>query len=216
MGVSNTVTRMRCAPKGENLAFLLWLLVLPDLPEEDRLLMLAREGDGEAISALYEAFFEPVYQFIRWRVSDAAQAEDLTSEVFVKFLSAMQSPFAPRQSVRGWLFRVARNVLYDHRQTSAPLDDLDEDFPAGASHDAEAQMLHRLDTDRLHQAIGRLAPDQQEVVLLRFGQMMSLQDTAESMGRSVSAIKSLQFRAIDTLRRVLAESTPESGHYGAG
>jgi len=55
-----------------------------------------------------------------------------------------------------------------------------------------------------------LAPDQQEVLILRFGQMLSLQDTADSMGKSVSAIKSLQFRAVDTLRRLLAEGKPEA------
>jgi DNA-directed RNA polymerase specialized sigma24 family protein len=47
--------------------------------------------------------------------------------------------------------------------------------------------------------------------VLRFGQMMNLQDTAESMGKSVSAVKSLQFRAIDTLRRLLIETEAEYG-----
>jgi len=64
----------------------------------------------------------------------------------------------------------------------------------------------------VRRVLAMLAPDQQEVLILRFGQMMSLQDTAESMGKSISAIKSLQFRAVDTLRRLLAESEAEATH----
>jgi RNA polymerase sigma-70 factor (ECF subfamily) len=190
---------------------LILLAALPDLPDEDRLLAQARRGDRKAIASIYEAFFDPVYQFIRWRVDDAHLAEDLTSDVFTKFLSALQSPNAPRHSLRGWLFRVARNALYDHYQRPVATGDLDEDLPAPPEEDAEAQLMHTLDVERVQHALRKLATDQQEVLVLRFGQMMNLQDTAESMGKSVSAVKSLQFRAIDTLRRLLIETEAEYG-----
>jgi RNA polymerase sigma-70 factor (ECF subfamily) len=187
------------------------LLALPDLPDEDRLLRRARQGDRQAIARIYDSFFEPVYQFIRWRVSDPAQAEDLTGDVFVKFLTALRGDSAPRDTLRGWLFRVARNVLTDHYRSAPPTSPLDEDGPAAHDGDLEADTAAALDAERVRQVLAMLAPDQQEVLILRFGQMMSLQDTADSMGKSVSAIKSLQFRAIDTLRR-LVESEPEATH----
>jgi len=190
---------------------LILLAALPDLPDEDRLLAQARRGDRRAIASIYEAFFDPVYQFIRWRVDDAHLAEDLTSDVFMKFLSALQSPNAPRHSLRGWLFRVARNALYDHYQQPVATGDLDEELPAPPEEDAEAQLMHTLDVERVQRALRKLATDQQEVLVLRFGQMMNLQDTADSMGKSVSAVKSLQFRAIDTLRRLLSETEAEYG-----
>ena len=190
------------------------LLVLPDLPEEDRLLARARQGDQGAIGQIYEAFFDPIYRFIRWRVNDPALAEDLTSDVFIKFLSALQSPHAPRQSARGWLFRVARNVLYDHSQRAISTEALNDDLYASPEYDAEAQVLRSMDAERVRRTLGMLAVDQQEVLILRFGQMMSLQETAETMNRSVSAIKSLQFRAVETLRRILEESGLETEHNG--
>jgi RNA polymerase sigma-70 factor (ECF subfamily) len=190
---------------------LILLAALPDLPDEDRLLAQARRGDRKAIASIYEAFFDPVYQFIRWRVDDAHLAEDLTSDVFIKFLSALQSPNAPRHSVRGWLFRVARNALYDHYNRPVTNGDLDEELPAPPEEDAEAQLMHTLDVERVQRALRMLATDQQEVLVLRFGQMMNLHDTAESMGKSVSTVKSLQFRAIDTLRRLLSETEAEYG-----
>ena len=190
---------------------LILLAALPDLPDEDRLLARARRGDRKAIASIYEAFFDPVYQFIRWRVDDTHLAEDLTSDVFIKFLSALQSPNAPRHSLRGWLFRVARNALYDHYQRPVATGDLDEDLPAPPEEDAEAQLMRTLDVERVQHALRKLATDQQEVLVLRFGQMMNLQDTADSMGKSVSAVKSLQFRAIDTLRRLMNETEAEYG-----
>lgn len=190
----------------------LLLLALPDLADEDRLLVQARRGDRKAIARIYDSFFEPVYRFIRWRVDDAAVAEDLTSEVFLKFLAALRSEHAPRDSLRGWLFRVARNVLHDHYRRATPVNGLDDSLPLVTEGDMESDLQARLDAERVRRALAMLAPDQQEVLILRFGQMMSLQDTAESMGKSVSAIKSLQFRAVDTLRRLLAESETEATH----
>ena len=195
---------------GPLLAFL--ALGLPDLPEEDRLLAQARRGDRKAIAAIYETYFDPVYSFIRWRVDDPALAEDLTADVFMKFLSALQSPNAPRQSLRGWLFRVARNALHDHYLRPGAADELDEDIPA--PEDSEIALMRALDAERVRDALQSLADDQQEVLILRFGETMSLQDTADSMGRSVTAIKSLQFRAINALRRALRE-TPLEAEYGA-
>jgi len=182
---------------------LLLLLALPDLPDEDRLLARARHGDRRAIAEIYERYFDALYQFIRWRVDDPAVAEDLTSDVFIKFLIAVQGPNAPADSLRGWLFRVARNSLYDHYQRPFSTTSLDEALPLAADADTEAQLMRAMDIERVQQALRMLAVDQQEVLILRFGQMLNLEATAESMGKSVSAIKSLQFRAINSLRQAL-------------
>ncbi len=188
------------------------LLALPDLPDEDRLLQRARKGDRQAVARIYDSFFDPIYQFLRWRVSDPAVAEDLTSEVFLRLLGALQDAHAPRDTLRGWLFRVARNVLIDHYRAAPRTTPLDEDAPLVHDGDLETDLGRAHDADRVRQVMGMLAPDQQEVLILRFGEMMSLQETADSMGRSVSAIKSLQFRAVDTLRRLLTEIEPEVTH----
>lgn len=189
---------------------LLILLALPDLPDEDRLLQRAQQGNPQAIARIYDSFFDPIYQFLRWRVDDPAVAEDLTSEVFLKLLTALQDARAPRVTLRGWLFRVARNVLTDHYRGAAPTVPWDEDAPLVQDGDLEADFGAVHDMDRVLNVMGMLAPDQQEVLILRFGQMLSLQETAESLGKSVSATKSLQFRAVDTLRRLLAENEPEA------
>lgn len=190
------------------------LIVLPDIATEDRLLERARRGDSDAIMQIYEQYFPPVYQFIRLRVDDTALAEDLASEVFLKLVDALRGRNAPNHSLRGWIFRVARNVLHTHfgkvRQLSVTA--LDEWMPSSSfEDDPEAQVFHTISVERVRRVLRMLSEEQQEVLILRFGQKLDLQATADIMGKSVSAIKSLQFRAVDTLRQLLGEAWVENG-----
>ncbi len=182
------------------------VLVLPDLSVEDHLLTRARQGEQDAILRIYESYFSPIYQYIRLRVGDAPLAEDIASDVFVKMVVAFKSHNAPRQSLRGWLFKVARNEINVHygKVKKFPTTTLEDWVPA-SDEDAEARFLRSLSTERARNALGMLAADQQEVLILRFGQALDLQATADIMGKSVSAIKSLQFRAVNTLRGILGE-----------
>jgi RNA polymerase sigma-70 factor (ECF subfamily) len=181
------------------------ILILPDIPSEDALLASALHGDQDAIRRVYQAYFPPIYQFIRLRVEDRALAEDLASEVFVKFIGALRTPAAPRKSLRGWLFRVARNEIYQHfgKVKTFPATTLDEWIPAPASDDPEMQLVRSLDADRVRDALRQLSDDQQEVLILRFGQALSPGETADVMGKSVAAVKVTQFRALKRLRGLL-------------
>lgn len=181
------------------------LIVLPELAEEDALLARARSGDREAILTIYDLYFPPVYQFIRLRTDDPMLAEDLASEVFVTLVSALRGRNAPRQSLRGWIFRVARSVLHAHygkarRFTAVALEDW---MPEPDEEGLESAAIRRMNMDAARQAIAGLNPEQQEVLILRFGQKLSVQDTADVMGKSIPAIKSLQFRAVNALRQLL-------------
>jgi len=190
------------------------VIVLPDIPAEDELLAQARRGNQNAMMRIYESYFPPIYNFIRLRVDDPSLAEDLASDVFLKLVDALRGRNAPHHSLRGWLFRVARNVLHDHYGKNQQLttETLEEWVIASGDTDPEVQFMHTLNIERTRQALRMLAPDQQEVLILRFGQSLSLQETADIMGRQISAIKSLQFRAVNTLRQILGEIQLEIQH----
>jgi RNA polymerase sigma-70 factor (ECF subfamily) len=183
------------------------IIILPDIPMEDRLLARARTGDEAAVMQIYESYFEPIYQYLRLRVDDRMLAEDLASDVFVKLITALNGRNAPQHSLRGWLFQVARNVLYDHYGTTRkmPVTTIEDWVRAPQEDEPEIQFIHNVDAGRARHAMQMLAADQQEVLVLRFGQALSLQETADIMGKSVSAIKSLQFRAVETLRQILGK-----------
>jgi RNA polymerase sigma-70 factor (ECF subfamily) len=190
------------------------LIVLPDLSEEDQLLAAARQGSPAALTQIYDAYFKPVYGFIRLRVDDAALAEDLASEVFVRLVEAVRRHSGPRSSLRGWLFEVARNLVNDHYRGGKGFTEqaLDEWLPDTQSAEMEALAIRASSVEQTRRALRSLAPDQQEVLILRFTQNLSLQETAELMGKQVNAIKQLQFRATQALRRALALSLVEPDH----
>jgi RNA polymerase sigma-70 factor, ECF subfamily len=188
------------------------VLVLPDITTDEETLARARAGDQEAIVAIYHRYFDPVYQFCRLRVGDRQSVQDLTSEVFVRFIRALKHDKAPHTSLRGWIFKVARHLIYDHygqRDADLPDSTLDQWVATDASTDPETEALRRIQAARARRAIAMLAPAQQEVLLLRFDQQLSLQETADIMDRQVNAVKALQFRAVNTLRQILAEMDPE-------
>lgn len=180
---------------------------LPDLNTEDHLMTRARRGDQAAIMQIYELYFPAVYQFIRMRVEDSRHAEDISSDVFVRLIDAFNGRNAPSRSLRGWLFRVARRELgrhYDREKRFTP-EAIDEWVSLPDGDDMEIRFIREMSAERARQAIQRLSPEQQEVLLLRFGQGLSLEETADVMGKNQGAIKSLQFRAVNALRMLLGE-----------
>jgi RNA polymerase sigma-70 factor (ECF subfamily) len=171
---------------------------------EDELLSRARAGDQQAFRAIYDQYFAPVYNFIRLRVQDGDEAQDLAADVFLDFFLALRGR-APRLSLRAWLFRVARNKIYDHygRQRQLPTAALEEWVPVTGEYGPEAQFMARAEVQQVRAALRQLPADHQEVLLLRFGQGLSLDQTADLMDKSISAVKSLQFRAVEALRKRL-------------
>ncbi|MCC7208025.1 MAG: sigma-70 family RNA polymerase sigma factor [Anaerolineae bacterium] len=180
---------------------------LPDLNTEDQLMARARRGDQAAIMQIYDLYFPAVYQFIRMRVDDARHAEDLSSDVFVRLIDAFRGRNAPSRSLRGWLFRVARRELGRHfdRERRFTTEAIDEWISLPDGDEMEVQFIREMSAERARHAIQRLSTDQQEVLLLRFGQGLSLEETADVMGKNLGAIKSLQFRAVNALRLLLGE-----------
>ncbi|MGJ3237159.1 MAG: sigma-70 family RNA polymerase sigma factor [Anaerolineae bacterium] len=180
-------------------------LVLPDITLDDARLERARKGDKQAIAEIYQEYFEPIYQFVRLRVGHRQNAEDLTSDIFVKFIKALKTDKAPHTSLRGWIFRVARNTIYDHYGESVPLpvETIDQWLTNDENTDPEVQAIRTIEGERARQVISMLVPAQQEVLMLRFDQQLSLQETADVMDKNVNSIKALQFRAVNTLRDIL-------------
>jgi RNA polymerase sigma-70 factor (ECF subfamily) len=179
---------------------------------EDELLSRIRKGEREAIIAAYERYFTPLFQYLRLKTDDDAAAEDIVSDVFVRLIETIGKPSAPETHLRGWLFRVAKNTLYDHlgKKRQIPLAEVEDWMPASPESNPEVVAGDLLDKQRVSHALRMLTPDHQEVLLMRFGQRLSLQETADLMGKSVSAIKSLQFRAVETLRGILSDMQPEA------
>jgi RNA polymerase sigma-70 factor (ECF subfamily) len=172
------------------------------------LLTLAQQGDGEAFGQIYDAYVGQVYRYLYYRVGSQPLAEDLTSETFLRALRRIDSFTWQGRDICAWFITIARNLVTDHYKSSrfrlevSTADMLDADR---ADDGIEQEVLDNLDNQALLAAVRQLKPEQQECVVLRFLQGLSVAETAAVMGRSDGAIKQLQLRAV----RALAKLVPE-------
>lgn len=167
------------------------------------LLERARAYDEQAIAELYDRYAPKIYAYLYRRVSSVQLAEDLTADVFVRVLQAIQSEQFWHTSFNAWLYRIAHNLVVDYyrRQPEAIHLPLDEQLVAD-SQTVDSELAEKFSFQRLRSAIGQLTAGQQEVLALRFGERLSTQETAEVMGKTVGAIEGLQHRALTALRKV--------------
>lgn len=175
------------------------------MQEELRLLARARALDQDALTEIHDTYYGPIFRYVTLRVGDEETAADLTSEVFLRLLSALRDHTAPQNTLRGWLYGVASRVVSDHhrRQYRNPQVPLDETLAAAGLSVADS-VHERLTWETVHQALTALTEDQQEVLALRFGYEMSIRDVAETIGKSEGAVKQLQARAVASLARIIA------------
>lgn len=177
------------------------------MTSEHTLLERARAYDADALGELYDQYAPLIYAYLYRRVHNAQLAEDLTGEVFVRVLQAIQSEQFWHTSFRRWLYRIAHNLLVDYyrKQPPVPMLALDEQLVA-ARGDPDSALAEKLSRQDLLAAISQLTPDQQQVLVLRFGEGLAAREVAEVMGKSVGAVELLQHRALAALRRILRKN----------
>lgn len=173
---------------------------------DSQLLEEARQYDAQALTEVYDRYAKAIYRYLYRYLGNAAQAEDLTSEVFVRLLQSLNTARAPRDRLQGWLYRVAHNLAMDWfrrqgRMTEVPLDmelAVDADSPPRALEERQSQ-------EQVRAAVRQLTIDQQRVIVLRFGEGFKLAEVARLMEKSEGAIKTLQYRAIKRLGKLLEQ-----------
>jgi|WetSurSiteA1Bulk_404760.scaffolds.fasta_scaffold36360_2 RNA polymerase sigma-70 factor, ECF subfamily len=188
---------------------------IPSLPiiatmsslEEKQELDGLRRLDPQVISSIFDRFFPIVFKYVRYRVNDIAQSEDIASDVFVRLLEAVKNGKGPDSNIKAWLLGTASHAVNDHHRKNyrRPTEEISEhiqdyqDTPSETSEQRERQKRIRL-------ALSKLTADQQHVIDLRFGQELSLEETAMVMKKNVNAVKQLQLRALAALNRQIDET----------
>ncbi len=182
------------------------------VPSDSRRMMdlveRAQAGEAEAFGSLYDHYSDTVYRYIYYRVGGRATAEDLTSETFLRALRRIGTFTWQGRDFGAWLVTIARNLVADHFKSSR----FRLEVTTGEMLDAneverspEESVLESLANSALLDAVRKLNPQQQECVTLRFLQGLSVAETARVMGKNEGAIKTLQYRAVRTLARLLPD-----------
>jgi RNA polymerase sigma-70 factor (ECF subfamily) len=166
----------------------------------------ARSGAPGAWELIYDSLSPAVLGYLRMR--GAADPEDLLSECFLQLVRDIRSFEGDARDLRSWTFTVAHNRLLDDVRKRVrrplepvPLEALDAAMPAG---DTEREALSSMSIGHIERAVGRLTPDQGEVLALRLFGQLTVEETARIVGKRAGAVKALQRRGLAALRREIS------------
>src|SRR6266581_1616764 len=168
-----------------------------------RLVERAQQGDRDALEELYLIHFDRIYSYLHVSVSNRHDAEDLTTQTFLKMLESIgrfrwqSAPFS------AWLFRIAHNLAMDHfraRKRVQPEEEVPE--PIGSEEpSAELEAMQSIGRQSMLELIEKLSPEQQQVLTLKFVFNFPNADVAKILDKTEGAIKSLQHRALASLQK---------------
>jgi len=183
--------------------------------DPDRGLVREAQADPARFDALYRKYVAQVYSFAFHELGDHHEAEDVTERTFLLALGALprfreEAPVeaGPLASTfRVWLFRIARNVVANHRRTlrRRPTAPLDAAAAAPATDDVEGRIVAHAEASAAWAAVARLPGDRRRAVVLRFVEEMSTAEIAGILGRSEGAVRVLLHRALRTVARDLGD-----------
>ena len=173
--------------------------------EVRRLVERAQQGDRRALEELYLLHFDRIYSYLHMSVGNRHDAEDLTTQTFLKMLESIGRFRWQSVPFSAWLFRIAHNLAMDHFRAGRrwqPEEEVPEP-PDAEEASAEDQAMHSIGRQSMLELIENLSADQQQVLTLKFVFNFANADVATILGKTEGAIKSLQHRALVSLQKQL-------------
>jgi RNA polymerase sigma-70 factor (ECF subfamily) len=179
---------------------------IPCMQSEDTL-QRAQQLDQTTLAQIHDQYYPEVYRYVRYRLDDEQVCEDISADVFLRLIDALHRKRGPKKNLRGWLFGTASNLVNDHfrKHYSRKIASLETGDELTDDHHPEEAFEENWQQEQVRLAIRQLTPEQQHVLALRFSGERSIDETASIMGKSVSAVKALQFRAVASLKRIISE-----------
>jgi RNA polymerase sigma-70 factor (ECF subfamily) len=160
--------------------------------------------DADAFGTLYDRYCDRIYRYVFRRLRDHEAAEDVTAEIFLKVLRAIDTYRRATAPFSTWLYRIAANAVVDYvrgRRITTSLEVTADAADIGVS--VEELAITRVEAARVWQAVDNLTDAQRMAVTLRFGSDLPIADIAEQMGRTEGAVKLLLNRGLTAVRTQL-------------
>ena len=172
------------------------------------LLKRIREWDEAAPAKAYDQYAPAIYRYAYRLTGHTETAQEIVSDTFYRLLTALNNGGGPEQHLSAWLYRVAHNLIVDlyRRQPRQEQVALDEAADVAISDMHEERIVHREEAECIRDALWLLTPLQRQIIVLRFLEELSNEEVAQCVERTVGAVKALQHRALNSLRRILEEA----------
>jgi len=168
-----------------------------------RLVERGQQGERGALEELYLIHFDRIYSYLHMSVGNRHDAEDLTTQTFLKMLESIGKFRWQSAPFSAWLFRIAHNLAMDHFRAAKrwqPEEEVPE--PQGEEEpSAELTAMETIGRESMLKLIERLSPEQQQVLTLKFVFNLPNAEVAAILGKTEGAIKSLQHRALVALQK---------------
>jgi RNA polymerase sigma-70 factor, ECF subfamily len=179
---------------------------------DDHLVKRAQALDEAALCSLFDTYYPKIYNYGLVQLQEAHAAEDLASDVMLKVLESIPKYRSRGVPLSAWVFRIARNRIVDIRRRGSRRREvgLTDTFVDGSSTAPHSAVERALDYGQISLALSHLTQVQEQVIVLRFLKDLDVSTVAQIIGRSESAVKSLQFRALTSLRRIMQGGEPSS------
>jgi len=169
------------------------------------LLHRMRQWDEEALTAVYDEYAPAIYRYAYRLAGHRETAEEVVSETFHRLLVSLKNGGGPQQNLSAWLYRVAHNSVVDRwRRQPAQDEVLLTETPDTSTVDRNLERLIRQqEVEDVRRALQLLTPLQQQVIVLRYMEDLSIKEVAAIVERDANAVKALQHRAVNSLKRLL-------------
>jgi RNA polymerase sigma-70 factor, ECF subfamily len=176
------------------------------MDEDERLLAGVRQADQVILGEVYELYSPEIFRYA-WRLLGKEDvAEECVADTFSRFLKTIKNGSGPRNYLKAYLYRTAHNWIHDYwLKCKDKIDLIDVDNQAIKELNLEDRVDNHEDIIIIRKAINQLTSDQQSVIVLKYIEEMDNFEIAKILDKPVGAIKALQHRGLNSLRRILSK-----------
>ncbi|RKN75796.1 RNA polymerase sigma factor [Paenibacillus ginsengarvi] len=186
------------------------------MDSDEELLKMIASGSGAGMEALVYRYHKPIYEYLQRMLGDASLAEDLAQECFIRLYRTVRSGRLPSR-FRPWIYRIATNLCKDVWKSSSyrreALWGADKMSQHEDGETVTSLLERQWEREAVIRALGRLAEDEKEIVVLRFYHELKLDEIAETLELSLGSVKTKLYKSFKKLALMLEEE--EAGPYGA-
>jgi RNA polymerase sigma-70 factor (ECF subfamily) len=173
------------------------------LDGEEKLIQDAvRKGDSSAFGKLYDHYQPMIYRFVFIKVGHREEAEDITHQVFLQAWQNIRTYRHRGHPFGSWLYKIARNRVIDHYRSRK--DDVSLEAVENiktTEEDSSAALLRRMEMEKVTKGIEKLKQEYQDIIIFRFVEDFSVRETADIIHKTEGAVKLIQHRAIEALKK---------------
>ncbi len=168
---------------------------------------------------IYENYHQDIYRFVFYMVKDKQLCDDLVQDIYIKILQSL-STFRGESSQKTWLLSIARHVVIDYFRSQRSKRNYILDFFNWSEKGESIQdhlplpdeiVMKNEEISKIYHYLDKCTPDQKSVLILRFIQSLSIQETADILKFSISKVKTTQHRGLKIIRKHLLEDEERRG-----